>query len=123
MHQMSRVRSSSRCSTMLSRSSYPTGRRRAMPPRTAQPGLRLGARGRALLALPVGRHDLGLVGRVLERRRGALGRLVVVAAVVLVLAGDGVLELAHPRAELAAEARKALGPKDEQHDHEDDHEL
>src|SRR3712207_8719438 len=54
-----------------------------------------------------------------------LFRSAVLDLVVLVTAaaGDGVLELAHARAELAAEPRKALGAEDQEHDHQDDDQL
>ena len=45
------------------------------------------------------------------------GRVVVVLMVVItVLAGDGVLELAHARAELTPERGQPLGTEDDQHD-------
>jgi hypothetical protein len=41
----------------------------------------------------------------------------------LAAAGDGVLELAHARAELAPERREPLGAEDDQHDDEHDDEF
>src|SRR4051812_18302918 len=106
MQKISRLRSSSRCSTRLRRSSWRIGRRVVATPRAA------------LLAL-LG-DDLVRGGR----RRLLLGAAERACVVVLVrLAGDGVLELAHARADLAAEARQSLGPEDQQHDPEHDQQL
>src|SRR6478609_7073094 len=113
-----RLRSSSRWPTSVSRSSWPTGRRAvAMLLSCGYPagsGSGLGLRG-ALVSHGVGRrgrpHDLTLTV------------VVVLMVVITVLAGDGVLELAHPRAELPPERRKALGTEDDQHDDEHDHEF
>src|SRR5262249_17792593 len=122
---MIRTRSSVRCSTRLSRSSWETGRSlRAMEPQMT----RALARGtladdlaleRSLLALgaPERGLDLAPVGGAV---RAALAVLVVV---VLVLATDRVLELAHPRTELLAQAGQALGPEDQEHDHQNDDQL
>src|SRR4051794_13116924 len=98
-HAMSRLRSSSRCSTRLSRSSWPIGRRRLK----RAPGWRSGvrARGGLVLRARLARHDLGLGGRAIEvlLAHGGLllahGRLLAALVVVLVLAGQRVLELAH----------------------------
>src|SRR3954454_18666528 len=79
-----RVRSSSRCSTTVRRSSWLTGFSLAI-------GVRV-----SLELLPL---------------------------FVLVLARHGVLELTHPRSERTAETREPLGPKDHEHDDEDDDQL
>src|ERR1700754_2181293 len=92
---MIRTRSSVRCSTRLSRSSCPICRR------AAAMLSRYALTRRALaddLALERGR--LGRVG--LGERRADVGVFLVV--VVVVLAGDRILELAHAGAELAPEA-------------------
>jgi len=47
----------------------------------------------------------------------------VVVVVVVGLARDRVLELAHARAELAPQAGQALRPEDQQHDPEHDQKL
>src|ERR671916_1648574 len=85
---MIRVRSSSRCSTSVRRSSNLTARARAK-------GLRLVLGD--YLAL-----DLVGVGRVLDLR---------LAILVAAFARDRVLELTHPAPERLAELGKALGPK------------
>src|SRR4051794_22003866 len=108
---MSRVRSSSRCSMRLSRSSWPTGRTTPIRAPVALSGV--GARGGLILPARLAGDHLGLrrggielgAGRTL---RGRVHGLAIVVA-VLVLAGDRVLELAHARAELPAEAGKPLG--------------
>src|SRR4051794_23132631 len=106
MQKISRLRSSSRCSTRLRRSSWRIGRRVVATPRPA------------LLAL-LG-DDLVRGGR----RRLLLGAAERAGVVVLVrLAGDRVLELAHARAELAAEGRQSLGTEDQKHDPEHDQQL
>src|SRR5919201_1839690 len=117
---MSRLRSSSRCSTRLSRSSWPIGRRRLK----RAPGWRSGvrARGGLILRAALARHDLGIGGRTVELLL-AHGRLLATLVAVLVLAGQRVLELAHARAELAPEPGQALGPEDDEHDEQDDPQL
>src|SRR4051812_33833688 len=113
-----RVRSSSRWSTTVRRSSWPTGRcLRSTGVRPGGPALRgvrcLGAVGGGGL---VGRgrgHALGGV----RRGRGEAGHLVIV---VLAVAGHGVLELAHAAAERTTELRQALRPEDHEHDQQDD---
>ena len=69
---------------------------------------------------------VALGGRGLDLRRlGGLRGLAerVRGLVVLVLARDGVLELAHAGPELLPQAGEPLGPEDEEHDHQDDGEL
>src|SRR5215217_8703802 len=107
---MSRVRSSSRWSMRLRRSSWPIGRTTPIEGQRRR-GLRIGARGGLILAACFARHDLGLSrGRIdlcarrTLRRRGDRVALVLVVVLVLVLAGDRVLELAHARAELPTQA-------------------
>src|SRR5215212_7580906 len=63
------------------------------------------------------------LGRGLRPHDLALTVVVVLMVVITVLAGDGVLELAHPRAELAPERRQPLGTEHHQHDDEHDHEF
>src|SRR4051812_41778315 len=104
---MSRDRSSSRCSMRLSRSSWPTGLRSAVDAMRGPLGALVDVLGR--------RRRVGLAGRL---RRRDLRRLVVL--VVLGLAGDAVLELPHPRAQLLAQARQSLGPEDQQDDEQYD---
>src|SRR3954452_19978165 len=122
---MSRVRSSSRCSMRLSRSSWPTGRTTPIVRPAALSGI--GARGGLILAARLAGYHLGLRrgGVELRARRTLLGGpdRVAVLVVVLVLAGDGVLELAHARPELPAEAGEPLGAEDDEHDEEDDPQL
>src|SRR3954451_4860016 len=115
---MSRVRSSSRCSMRLRRSSWPPGRTTpiARPPLPSG----IGAGGGLILPARLAGAHLGL------RRRGAelgagptlLGGAdrVAILVVVLVLAGDGVLDLAHARPELLAETGKPLRAKDDEPD-------
>jgi hypothetical protein len=80
-------------------------------PADAGPGLRLlGALVRDGLCRRGGPHDLAR-------------SVVVVLMVIAVLAGDGVLELAHARAQLPAEGGQPLGAEDDQHDDEHDHEF
>src|SRR3954468_14429024 len=79
-----RVRSSSRCSTTVRRSSWVTGFSLAM-------GARFG--------------------------------LQLLVFLVLVLAGHGVLELAHAAPQRAPQAGEPLGPEDDEHDDEDDDQL
>src|SRR4051794_4047486 len=98
---MSRVRSSSRCSTRLSRSSWPTGRRRDIAARRPRSG-GVRARGGLVLRARLAGHDLGLGGggvEVLVAYR-LVATHVLVVVVALVLAGDRVLELAHAGPEL-----------------------
>src|SRR6185436_6629179 len=87
----------------------------------------IGARGGLVLPARLAGHDLGFGrGRVDRGLLGAVGGLaerVAILVVVLVLAGDGVLELAHPGAELTAQPRKALGAEDDENDEEDDPQL
>src|SRR3954447_1632305 len=117
---ISRTRSSVRCSTRLSRSSWLTGRRA-----DAMAGRRAVSARRALAHVAF--HGGGLVlgapgrGRCLGTAAVARGRLA--ALVVAVLARDRVLELAHAVAELLAQPRQALGAEDEQHDHQHDDQL
>src|SRR5947199_772176 len=94
---MRRARSSPRCSTRVA--SSPWLRRR-------------GSRGTAL----------GRGGVVLARgcRRSRLRRLRQLRSGLVVLAGDGVLELPHPAPERAADLGQPLRPEDEQRDDEDD---
>src|SRR6266498_425816 len=54
-----------------------------------------------------------------RRRRRQLRRLVL----VVILAGERVLELAHPLAQRAAHLGQALGPKEDQDEGEEDEEL
>src|SRR3954467_6023409 len=85
----------------------------------------MGGRG-ALLAvgddLAVERRRLALraTQRLLDLRPLLGARLVLV---VLALAGQRVLELAHPRSEGTAQAGQPLGPEDDEHDQQDDREL
>src|SRR6266498_162486 len=58
-----------------------------------------------------------------RRRRRQLRRLVLVVILVVVLAGERVLELAHPLAQRAAHLGQALGPKEDQDEGEEDEEL
>src|SRR5689334_24895203 len=109
-HAMSRLRSSSRWSTRLSRSSWPMGRRRRLK-RAPECGSGVRARGGLVLRARLARHDLGLRGGAIEMLL-AHGRLLAALVAVLVLAGDRVLELAHARAELPSEPRQALGAED-----------
>src|SRR3954451_3671842 len=111
MHTMSRVRSSSRCSMRLSRSSWPIGFATAIRPG----GLRVRARGGLVLPARLASHDLGLRGRAIELRppvrpRGLAERVAVLVVIVVVaaLARDGLLELAHAGAELAAQTGQPL---------------
>jgi len=87
----------------------------------------------APLGTPLG-DDVALQRRLLalgppQRGLGAaaLRRTVVVLVVVIVfaaaLAADRVLELAHPAPQLAPQAGEALGPEDQEHDHQDDDQL
>src|SRR3989440_4232194 len=91
---MIRVRSSARCSTRLRRSSWPTGRmRRATASGGRAPlggvGGLGGAGGRRLLV------SRGRDGRGRSDGSGLLG-VVLLELLVVVLAGHGILELAHP---------------------------
>src|SRR4051812_42190138 len=107
----------------LRRSSWPTGRTTPMA-RAALSGVR--ARGGLVLPARLAGDDFGLGrGRVeLGGRRALRGRLdLVPVVVVLVLARDRVLELAHPRAELPAEAGKPLRAEDEEDDQQEDRQL
>src|SRR3954453_17729680 len=119
---MSRERSSSRWSTRLRRSSWPTGRTRPVPG-WRPPGI--GARGGLVLAARLAGDDLGLSGGRIElgRRRPLRRRLQPVVVVVLVLARDRVLELAHARPELPAQAGEPLRAEDDENDEEDDPQL
>src|SRR4051812_39628649 len=129
---INRLRSSSRCSTRLSRSSWPIGlmlmpaapvRGRARGPGSRPPARRrlvpLARRGPRHVRLRrervsgLGAHELGATP----------GCRRVVVLVVARLAGDRVLELAHAAAELLAEAGKPLGTEDHQNDDQDDDEL
>src|SRR5918998_3252450 len=94
---MIRVRSSSRCSTSVRRSSKLTARARAKE-----------------LSLVLGDYlalDLVGLGRALDLR---------LAVLLVVLARDRVLELPHPGPERLAQLREPLRPEDDQGDHEDD---
>src|SRR5690349_7158901 len=114
-----RTRSSVRCSTRLSRSSWPTWRNAvAMVRRCGY------LAGRALA------HDLALERRLLalgtaESRLGgpAVRAIVFVVVVVAALAADRILALAHSGAELLAQAGPPLGAEDEEHDHQNDDQL
>src|SRR4051812_18766495 len=100
---MSRVRSSSRCSTRLRRSSCPIGRI-FFATATGRPApLRRGVGSSRRLSprLFVG-GGRGRHGGRRDRRRLRGPRLLELLVVVVALAGDGVLELAHPLAERAA---------------------
>src|SRR4051794_18927305 len=96
-HTISRTRSSVRCSTRLSRSSWPTGRRA-----DAMAGRRAVSARRALAHVAF--HGGGFALGPPERSRGlgpaAVARGRVADLVVAVLARDRVLELAHAAAEL-----------------------
>src|SRR5687768_12918146 len=92
-----------------SRSSWDIGRIRRTPYAAPRLGVLLGGRGR-LCGRGRRRPRLGHFG-------GALGEL------VLVLAGDRVLELAHSTSHRSAEIRQALRTKNDQDDHKDDHDL
>src|SRR5205807_4455251 len=115
-----RERSSSRWSTRLSLSSKPIGRmrfatatRRGLLGRVRRVS---GARGprRLFLGLRLRRHRRsGLGARLLELGMG----------LVLVLAGDRVLELAHSAPERLPEIGQSLRPEDQKHDDEDDDDL
>src|SRR3954447_13730686 len=65
--------------------------------------------------------DLGIGLRL--RGRDLELRLLLVVIIVVLVAGQRVLELAHPRAERLAEIRQALGAEDHERDHEHDCEL
>src|SRR5438270_374620 len=115
--RMMRVRSSSRCSTRLSRSSCPIGRMRLGTTRGVRKPLagvsRVCGSPRTLVVRGGGR-DL----------RGGLGpRLLELGLVVLVLPGDRVLELAHAPPERASQVGQALRSEDQKHDYEDDDDL
>src|SRR4051812_40222368 len=118
---MMRVRSSSRCSTRLSRSSWPIGRMRrateggAPTPLGGVGGLG-GAGGRRLLVRR-GRDGRG------RRDGGGLLGVPLLELLVVVVAGHGVLELAHAAPERAAEVGQPLGPENQEHDDQDDDDL
>src|SRR3954454_12363217 len=113
-----RTRSSVRCSTRLSRSSWPTWRSAVAMVR------RCGYLARSALA-----NDLAVNRRLLalgapQRRLGlAAIRAVVVFVVVAALAADRLLELTHSGAELLAQTGQPLGPENEEHDHQHDDQL
>src|SRR6266498_2706625 len=114
----SRVRSSSRCSTMERRSSWLTGRKRAIayaPAWALAAGLAAAGRLPLALCLLVRRlRRCGRRGRGLLRRRSGLAACLRVSRglqflALLILAGDRVLELAHPLAQSPAQLRQTLG--------------
>src|SRR5215211_1189283 len=72
----------------------------------------MAARGLRLLLGLLGRDRLRLLGLLLRRRQLAP-----------VLAGNRVLELAHPLTQRLPQIGKPLGPEDDQHDDQDDHDL
>src|SRR5687768_449281 len=74
-------------------------------------------------AVTLGRLDVDVLGRLIRGFGGReLGRVALVDRLVVVLAGDRILELAHPLAERAAHLGEALRPEeDEEDDQEDDH--
>src|SRR3712207_3405162 len=113
---MRRVRSSPRWPTSVSRSSWPPGRRAVAMELSCGYPAGSGAGLRLLGALLPDR----LGGR---RGPGGGGAGVVVVLVALRLAGHGVLELAHARAELTPERRQPLGAEDDEDDDQDDDEL
>src|SRR5215210_6726247 len=111
-----RLRSSSRCSTSDASSPWPS-RRGSRTTAIACPARRLWR----VVALDRRRGGSCRRGGGLGGRRGQLDRPRRHLLVVVVLAGDRVLELAHPFAHRAADLRQALGAEDEeQHDREDD---
>src|SRR5437762_4731991 len=105
---MSRDRSSSRCSTRLTLSSW---RRR----RGSRAIVLLAGDPLALLGL-----RLGLSVRRARRGRSGLRQLRLLELVVAVVARNRVLELPHTAAERTAHLRQPLGPEDEQ-ENENDH--
>src|SRR3954447_2855468 len=114
-----RTRSSVRCSTRLSRSSWPTWRSAVAMVR------RCGYLARSALA-----NDLAFERRLLalgapQRRLGlaAIRAVVIVVVVIAALAADRLLELAHSGAELLAQAGQPLGAENEEHDHQNDDQL
>src|SRR6478752_3081868 len=122
MHTIRRVRSSSRCSTIVRRSSWPTGRIRDGVAVAIRPcSVLFRARSGLVLRTRLTADDLGLGDRGLDGL-AAVGRAAVVVLVVVLraLAGDRVLELAHAGAELTPESREPLGAEDDQHDEQDD---
>src|SRR5882757_6407368 len=116
-----RWRSSSRCSTRLSWSSWETARtRRGIPPASAV---------FVVDHLGLGRLDRDGGRLLLDRSGGRLRRadrlhvVVIVVVVVLVLAGDRLFELANPFAEAVSQLRQAFGTEHDQSDDEDDDDL
>ena len=129
---------------MLSRSSWSIGRitgtawpsrqraRLARPAISRRCGSRRSARAARRRSRPRCSSSAGgdLLGRPASSRallalaaEGSLGASSSSSLVVLVLAGDRVLELAHPAAELPPEPGQPLGAEDEQHDHQHDRQL
>src|SRR6266516_6325210 len=108
---MIRDRSSSRCSTSVASSLWP--RRR---------GSRFMATGASLL------RDFVVLARLRGRRRRRLGgrrglRQLRLVIVIVVLAADGVLELAHPFAERLPDFRQALRTEEKQREQQQSGDL
>src|SRR5262249_1496463 len=59
----------------------------------------------------------------LNRRRSRQLRLLMLLTLLVVVAGDRALELAHPLAKRAAHLRQPLRPEDEEHDEREDEQL
>src|SRR5687768_13330416 len=109
MQMMIRVRSSSRCSTSVRRSSWPTALTRAMERGSAS------LLGDYLALEGVVRSGVRPLARALE-----LADLLVIVVVVLAVAADRAAELADAAPHRASQLGQALGPEDDERDDQDD---